>query len=188
MRISNKALFLCLIIFFSTPGEMLAINEGQPTDRFLKKDGIWSGEFTNFVNQKGGVIQCGKIRMKMTIDNNGIINQRIAFFKPDGTVGDYQGYSTMRIDGDRLKWEGSVTKDENTGNLIENHVFEGYIGWNQIYIVEKYVEVFPDGRKEKRKNNLHYVFLNKEKLLWLGDIYLDDQLLVFANTILELEK
>ncbi len=54
----------------------------------------------------------------------------------------------MNIEGNRLKWTGSITSDENTGNPIENHVFEGYVGWNQIYAVEEYEEIFPDGRRE----------------------------------------
>lgn len=160
----------------------------QPIDIFLKTSGIWSGEFVNFVNQKEGVIQKGRIRMRMLVDSSGVIQQSIAIIRPDGTETDYQGYSTMKVDGNRLKWEGSITEDENTGNPIENHNFDGYIGWNQVFCVETYEEIFPDGRREKRQNNIHYVVLDDGRLLWLAEVRVDGKLLVFANTVLELQK
>jgi hypothetical protein len=166
-------------------GQIISLNEEtQPIDFFLNKSGIWEGEFANFVFQEGRTIQKGRIRLKMTVSDNGIIKQSIALFDQDGNQGDYEGYATMKKEGDKLKWTGSITVDENTGNPIENHVFEGYIGWNQIYIGETYEEIYPDGRKEKRKNNIHYVILSDKKLLMLADVHVDGNLLVFANTVL----
>lgn len=184
----SKVLLLPVAIFLSLGQNFSSDERKQPTDVFFKKSGIWSGEFTNFVNQEDGLIQRGRIRMKMVVDNSGIIQQSIAIIKPDGTATDYQGYSTLKVEGNRLTWVGSITKDENTGNPIENHSFNGYIGWNQVYCVERYEEIFPDGRREKRKNNIHYIVLDDGKLLWLADIHLDGKLLVFANTVLELQK
>jgi hypothetical protein len=162
--------------------------EKRPIDDFLYKSGIWSGKFVNFVNQEDGMIQRGKIRMKVSVDSSGVIKQSIALIRPDGTASDYQGSATMKVEGNRLKWIGLITKDENTGNPIENHVFEGYIVWNQIYAVETYEELFPDGRREKRRNNIHYVVLGEEKVLWQADIHVDGKLFVFANTVLESQK
>jgi len=184
----SKVLLLVIVIFLLL-GQNFSSEEGkQPTDGFLKKSGVWSGEFVNFVNQEDGMIQKGRIRMKMIVDSSGVIQQSISIIRPDGTATDYQGYSTMKVEGNRLTWVGSITKDENTGNPIESHSFNGYIGWNQIYCVETYEEVFPDGRRERRKNNIHYIVLDNGRLLWLADIHLDGKLLVFANTVLELQK
>jgi len=181
--------FLLVVFIFVSAGEEFSSEEGkQPTDVFLRESGVWSGEFVNFVNQKDGVIQKGRIRMKMVVDSHGAIQQSLAIIRPDGTATDYQGYATMKVEGNRLKWEGEITKDENTGNPIENHNFDGYIGWNQIYCLETYEEVFPDGRREKRRNNIHYIILSDGKLLYLADVHLDGKLLVFANTVLALEK
>lgn len=188
MRKRNTASFLFLIIFLPLGQNISFSTENQPTDVFLKKSGIWEGDFANFVNQDNGVIQKGKIRMKMEVNSQGIIKQSIAIFRPDGTSTDYQGYSTMKVEGNRLKWVGSMIKDENTGNPIENHSFEGYVGWNQIYAVETYEEIFSDNRREKRKNNTHYIILSQDKLLWLADVYVEGKLLVFANTLLVLQK
>ena len=71
---------------------------------------------------------------------------------------------------------------------IENHVFEGHIGWNHIYIHEAYDEIFPDGRREKRANNVHYVILGDKRLLMMADVHVDGRLLVFANTVLRHEE
>ena len=138
----------------------------------------------NSVFLDGRVIQKGRTRLKMTVCGNGIIKQSTAIFDQDGNQGDYEGYAAMRKEGDTLKWAGSTAVDENTGNPIENHVFEGYIGWNQIYIYETYEEIYPDGRREKRNNSVHYVILSDKKLVMLADVHVNGRLLVFANTIL----
>ena len=186
-RVCKVVLFI-IIIFASAGQDFASEAEKQPIDVFLKQSGVWSGEFVNFVNQENGVIQRGKIRMKMTVDSAGVIQQSIAIIRPDGTATDYQGYSTIMVEGNRLTWVGAMDKDENTGNPIENHNFDGSVGWNQIYCVETDEEVFPDGRREKRKKNLHYIILGDGKLLWLADVHLNGKLLVFANTVLELQK
>jgi hypothetical protein len=180
-------LFLCFFLYSLGQG-IPNTDELHISGLFLKKSGTWSGEFTNFVNQKGGIIQRGRIRLKTKVSSEGIIEQRIAILKPDGTASDYKGYATLKAEGNRLIWVGPVSEDDNTGNPIENHRFEGYIGSNHIYIVEEYVEVYPDNRREKRKNNVHYVILSPEKIIWLADIHVNDQLLVFANTLLEHEN
>lgn len=180
-------LFFCFFVY-SQGQEKPAKQENHILDIFLKRSGIWSGEFTNFVNQKGGIIQHGRIRMKISVDSEGVIHQKTAFIKPDGTASGYQGYGAFKVEGSRLIWVGSVTKDENTGNPIENHRFEGYVSDNHIYAVEEYEEILPNGRREKRSNHIHYVLLSENKILWLADIRKDHQLLVFANTLLELEK
>jgi hypothetical protein len=180
-------LFFCFFVY-SLCQEKPAKQEDHILDIFLKKSGIWSGKFTNFVNQKGGIIQRGRIRMKIAVDSEGIIRQETAFIKPDGTTSDYQGYGAIKVEGNRLKWVGNVAEDENTGNPIENHRFEGYVGDNHIYASEAYEEVFPEGKREQRTNNIHYVILSENKILWLADIRVNGQLLVFANTLLKPEK
>jgi hypothetical protein len=184
----SKVLLLVIALLVSVGHNFSSEEETQPIDIFLKKSGVWSGEFVNFVNQKDGVIQRGRIRMRIIVDSSGVIQQSIAIIRPDGTATDYQGYSTMKVEGKRLKWEGSITEDENTGNPIENHSFNGHIGWNQIYCVETYEELFPDGRREKRQNNVHYVVLDDGRMIWLADVRVDGKLLVFANTVLVLQK
>jgi hypothetical protein len=176
-------IFLSSCLFFG--GQIISLNEeNHPIDFFLNTSGIWEGEFVNSVYQEGRTIQKGRIRLKMTVCDNGIIKQSIALFAPDGTQGDYEGYATMKKEGAMLEWAGSIAADENTGNPIANHVFEGYIGWNHIYIGETYEEIYPDGRREKRKNNVHYVILSDKKLLMMADVRVDGRLLVFANTVL----
>jgi hypothetical protein len=187
MRKASLVPLLFISILIPTGQNISAEEEKQPTVIFLRRSAIWSGEFTNFVNQEEGVIQRGRIRMKAVVDSRGAIKQSIAIIRPDGKASDYQGAASLRIEGNRLKWVGKITEDENTGNPIENHTFEGYLGWNQVYLVETYEEVFPDGRREKRKNNSHYVVLAEKKVLWLADIHVDGKLLVFANTVLELQ-
>ena len=186
---SATTIFLLILVMLPFTGQLSFAEEGKrPIDIFLHKSGIWTGEFVNFVNREDGVIQRGKIRMKMTVEDDGIIKLSISLIRPDGTATDYQGYATLKVAGNRLNWVGAITRDENTGNPIENHVFEGYVGWNQIYFAETYEEVFPDGRREKRSNNIHYVVLEDGKLLQLADIRVDGRLLVFANTVLDLHK
>lgn len=153
---------------------------------FLAKGGVWRGEFINFVNGDPAEVQKGALLMRISVDPEGVIDQSIALIRPDGTRTEYEGSARLRVEGNRLLWVGSVTRDENTGNPIENHRFDGLVGENQIYAAETYEEIFPDGRREKRRNNLHYVILDEETVLFLADVHVDGELLVFANTTLRL--
>jgi len=184
----KKAVFILWLSFLFSGSQVVLSEESPPIDFFLNSDGIWEGEFVNSVYLDERTIQKGHIRLKMTVRDNEIIEQSIAFFAPDGTQGDYEGYATMKKKGHLLRWAGETSTDENTGNVIENHVFEGYIGWNQIYIYEAYDEIYPDGRREKRRNNLHYIILSDKKLLMLADVHVDGRLLVFANTVLHYKE
>jgi hypothetical protein len=186
VRTSNKTLILCLIFFFfSAKITISSEDENHLTALFLGKSGVWLGEFTNFVNQKGGAIQQGKMHLKMEVDKDRIINMSTAIIGSDGRLGEYQGYATLKVEGNRLNWVGSTTEDKTTGNTYENYVWDGYIGRNHIYVLNSYEEIYPDGRREKRRYDLHYIFLSQESVIMLADIFVDDRLLVFANTTLK---
>ena len=152
---------------------------------FLETSNIWEGDFQNYVNMEDGIIQKGKIIVEVTQEDDQIVKMRNKFINPDGKQSDYTGYSSMQIKNNRLLWVGDPRIDENTGNKIENHIFKGYILDNQIYILEQYSEVFPDGHKENRRNTVHYYLINKNEILQMADVYVNDSLLVFASTLLK---
>ena len=74
------------------------------------------------------------------------------------------------------------TKDPNTGNPLARHRFEGHVARRHIHILEEYEEVFPDGRREQRRNTVHYVLVDDRTVFMIADIRVDGQLLVFGNT------
>lgn len=157
------------------------------TDAFLKNTGIWEGEFTNYVNRAGGVTQQGKIIIE-TEFQNGIVIQRNIFVRPDGTRSNYVGIAKMRIEGNKLLWDGEMEEDPNTGAKIGNHSFEGFVTDDQIYILETYDEVLPAGDVERRRNTTHYYFLSESEAVMTANVYVNDELLVFACTKLRKVK
>ncbi|NJE25694.1 hypothetical protein E3E22_03465 [Thermococcus sp. MV5] len=162
-------------------GGMLLMNrDTNKTDAFLKNTGIWEGEFTNYVNQAEGITQQGKIIIE-TEFRNGIVIQRNIFVRPDGTRSDYVGIARMRIEGNKLLWDGETEEDLNTGAKIRNHSFEGFVTDDQIYIFETYDEVLPNGVVERRRNTTHYYFLSETEAIMTANVYVNDELLVFAS-------
>ena len=153
-------------------------------EAFLKKDGVWEGEFQNFVNRNGGIIQEGIILVDIKTGQDQIIRMRNNFIDKNGKESGYTGYTSMKLNGDRLEYIGDSTSDQNTGNRIENHVFMGYCLDRHIYIFEGYTEIHPDGREEKRRNSLHYILLDSGKIAQIADVYVNENLLVFAHTFL----
>ena len=88
----------------------------------------------------------------------------------------------MKMEGNRLIYLGEMDKDKNTNNEIRNHVFNGFITNNHIYILEEYDEVFPNGEVKHHRNSLHYYFISKEEIIMLADVCVNNKSLVFANT------
>ncbi len=152
---------------------------------FLQSSGIWEGVFANYVNRDGGIEQEGKIIVKVEVDTNGVITHENSFFRLDGTQSDYVGSLNVRVEGNNLINLLEIDEDPNTKNKIKNHRFEGYIVKNHIFIYETYEEIFPNGKKDFRRNSVHYFFIKENELIMLADVYLNDKLLVFANTKLE---
>ena len=153
-------------------------------ETFFLRDAIWDGEFEAYVNKEKGLIQKGRIVVKMYIDENSIIHQSNAFIRPDGTQTDYEGSAKMKLEGTEILWVGDSTKDPNTGNVLENHRFNGYFKYDQAYIVEDYDELYPDGRKEHRHNDVHYLVLDEDEILMTGNVSVNGDFLVFSNTTL----
>ncbi|NJE60630.1 hypothetical protein [Thermococcus sp. 21S7] len=152
------------------------------TDAFLKNNGVWEGEFSNYVNQMEGITQRGKMIIEVEATPGGTIIQRNFFVRPDGTKSDYVGIARMRLDGNRLLWVGEEAEDPNTAEEIRNHSFEGIVTEDQIYIVELYEAVGKDGTIERRRNTTHYYFLSDKEAVMTGSVYVNDELLVFAST------
>ena len=159
-----------------------------PAFSFLSESSVWEGEFTNFFNQGDGLIQKGRIRIKVDVGDYRVIHMKIAFAKPDGTPGDYEGMAEMRLSGNKLCWEGEMTRDPSNKNRVENHVFEGYVAPAHIYILETYDDITPGGQRDKRRNDLHYCFFEEGKAVMLGDVFVNGKLLVFARTTLAKHK
>lgn len=165
-----------------------AEDQKAPAFSFLSESSVWEGDFTNFVNEGDGTIQKGRIRIKVDVDDNQIIHMKIAFFKPDGTPGDYEGMAEMRLSGNKLSWEGEMTRDPSNNNRVENHIFEGYVAPAHIYILETYDDIAPSGRRDTRRNDLHYCFLEEGKAVMIGDVFVNGKMLVFARTTLTKQK
>ena len=75
-----------------------------------------------------------------------------------------------------------MTVDSNTGNKIKNHHLQGFITENHIHLLVTYEEVLPEGKIDHRRNSLHYYFTSQKESYLLVDVYLNSELLVFANT------
>jgi hypothetical protein len=150
--------------------------------KFLEQGGTWKGTFANFYNRNDGIIQHGNIIVEITIDDNGIIRQRNAILKPDGTPGPYEGAAVMKVEKNRLICPEPWTKDPHTGNEYECYQYDGYIGKDHIYILESYYEIFSNGKKQHRRNSVHYYFRNDSEIYMIADVYVDEKLLVFAST------
>lgn len=151
-------------------------------DNFLKENTIWEGTFTNYVNRKGGIVQEGKMRVKVTINDEGIISHENAFFDKEGNPGPYTGSMKIKAEGDKLINMLEIKRDPNTGTEILNHRFDGYIGKNHIHILEEYDDKFPDGKIDHRRNSVHYYFVTEEHFIMISDVYVNGELLVFANS------
>ena len=152
------------------------------TNLFLNSSGKWEGSFSNFVNREGGIEQEGKIVVQVDVTEKGVISHKNSFFRPDGTQTDYVGSLEVKVDGNNLVNLMKIEEDPNTKNKIENHRFEGYITDKHIFIYETYEECYQDGKREFRRNSVHYYFLSEREMIMLADVYLDDKLLVIGNT------
>ncbi len=164
------------------------INLKRTCDRFLTQSGTWEGSFRNFVNKSGGVIQEGFVVVEVEVDEGGEIRHRNIFMDKDYQKSDYEGSTRMKLAGNRLLNLDLMTEDPNTKNRIENHEFEGYVIDDHIFILEAYDEVFNDERVEKRRNHVHYFFPTEMEIVMLADIYVNNELLVFAGTKLTWKK
>ena len=152
------------------------------TNLFLNSSGKWEGLFSNFVNRDGGIEQEGKVVVQVDVTDEGVISHKNSFFRPDGTQSDYVGSLEVKVEGNNLVNLMAIEEDPNTKNKIENHRFEGYVTNKHIFIYETYEECYPDGKREFRRNSVHYYFKSKKEMIILADVYLDDKLLVIGNT------
>jgi len=151
---------------------------------FLKESNIWEGSFANFVNRKDGIIQKGKIRFKVGVDDSGIITHELAFYDKAGKPGAYTGSAKFRVEGNKIINLLEMTIDSNTNNVIKNHLFQGFIGEDHIHVLESYDDIFSDGKIDHRRNSIHYYFVSPTEIYMISDVYVNDELLVFVNTIL----
>lgn len=94
----------------------------------------------------------------------------------------------MRVEGNMVVNAEPMTEDPSTKNKIRNHLLEGYIGDDHIYILESYDEILPEGEVEHRRNDMHYYFFNNTEMVILADVFVNGKLLVFANTRLKRVK
>ncbi len=195
--LSNPFLSFILPAFLVTVTAFPILQNGQspqaakyegPAFSFLSESSVWEGEFTNFVNQGDGLIQKGRIRIKIDVDDDKIIHMKIALAKPDGIPGDYEGMAEMRLSGNKLSWEGEMTQDPSNRHRVENHSFEGYVAPAHIYVLETYDDITPGGQRDKRRNDLHYCFFEEGKAVMAGDVFINNKLLVFARTTLTKHK
>lgn len=150
---------------------------------FLCREGIWSGEFYNFVNQQGGIVQQGRIELKAEVPAPDLVVQKTGFIRPDGSRTGYQGEAKIAVRGKQLINPEPPEKDENTGNPLEDYRFEGYVGEGHIHILEQYVEKSAEGSDERR-NEIHYCQLDGGDVLMISSVYVNGQLLVFARAVL----
>ncbi len=152
---------------------------------FLLKPGVWSGEFHNFVNQGDGIVQQGRIELKVELVDENTAIQRTGFIRPDGSRTGYQGQAKIRVVGNRIENPEPPSTDENTGNPIRDYRFEGFAGQGHIHILESYAEVPKDQPPEERRNEIHYCQLDNNQVLMISSVYVDGQLLVFARATLQ---
>ena len=155
-------------------------------DGFLCKSGTWSGPFQNFVNQSGGIIQVGYIAVEAEVDADEIRHRNV-FMDENHKASDYVGSSRMKVVGNRLVNLEVMTQDPNTKNQIQDHNFEGYVIDDHIFILETYDEILADGNVDRRRNHLHYYLITETEIVMLGDVFVNDQLLVFAGATLKRE-
>lgn len=178
-------LIALLLIFLFLMGQSPQGTTSTLADVFLKKSALWEGSFNNYVNKNGGIVQSGRYRMEVRYEDDQTIKWRINLMNKGGQESGYTGYSMMKINGKNVEWVGEETVDKNTKNRVEDHVFQGFLLDDHLYIHEAYAEVYPDGKKEKRRNDLHFILLDDGRILQTADVFLDDKLLVFAHTILQ---
>ena len=155
-------------------------------DRFLRQPGTWSGPFRNFVNQTGGVIQEGYIAVEVEIDGDEICHRNV-FMDEKHQKSEYTGSGRMKVDGHRIVNMDVMTEDPNTKNPIRNHEFEGYLIDDHVFILETYDEILDGENVDRRRNHLHYFFPSENEIVMLGDVFVNDRLLVFAGATLKRE-
>jgi hypothetical protein len=122
------------------------------------------------------------MRIEVEVNEKGEIRHRNILMNKDRKKSDYQGSARMKLDGNRFVTLGVMTEDPNTKNRIENHECEGYVIDDHIFILETYDELFDDGNVERRRNHIHYFLLSETEIVMLGDMYVNDELLVIAGT------
>lgn len=173
------AVFFCL----EERGEYMA-QRNRKSELFLSQSKTWEGTFRNFVNRAEGVIQEGYIVVDVEVDDCGEIRHRNTIMDQNRKPSDYAGLARFRVDGVRLINLEVMSEDPNTKNRIQDHRFDGYVIDDHIFILETYEEVFPDGSIDQRRNHMHYFFPTATEIVMLGDIHVNDELLVFAGTTL----
>ena len=67
---------------------LIKMTESKKVDLFLNESGLWEGSFTNFINLNNGIMQKGTIRVKVTVDDEGVIFHETAFFDKKGKFSD----------------------------------------------------------------------------------------------------
>ncbi len=154
----------------------------------LFEESIWEGPLRNFVIQGEGIKQEGRNRLTVRKLAKGHIEIRNTFIRKDGTPTDYEGVTEMKLQGDRLICPREEEVDPNTNNPIKNRLFSGYTLPNHLYMLEEYEEVHEGKRVEKRRNELHYYFLNNREIINLVSVYVDGDLLVYGHSHLKKEE
>lgn len=181
-RLSTLFLYILMAqIATTTNAQTNSKPDGGIKKYFLFSNSSWLGEFENYVNRNGGTTQSGKIHVEFTSSNDTIIMKNI-FLNPEGEPTDYTGYSYMIVKGDSILSADESGVDENTGNEILDYDFSGRILDNHIYIHESYKEILPDGEVEQRSSSVHYYLVNKNEIIQLGEVWVNNSLMVFAGT------
>ncbi len=186
---SQKLSFLYLFILI-VPIVTAAIaqsNSGPDNDikkSFLLSNSTWLGEFQNYVNRNTGIVQSGRIKVELTTTNDTVMMRNI-FLNHEGELTNYTGYSYMIVKGDTIFSIDESGVDENTGNEIRDYNYWGRILDNHIYIHESYMEIFLNGKTEKRSNSVHYYLLSNNEVIQIAEVWVNEALLVFASTRLK---
>jgi len=151
---------------------------------FLLSNTTWIGNFQNYVNKNAGIIQSGSIKVELKTSNDTVMMRNV-FLNQRGEPSNYSGYSYMIIKGDTIISTDESGVDENTGNEIIDYNYFGRILDNHIYIQETYKEILSNGEIEQRSSSVHYYFLNENEIIQLAEVWVNNDLLVFAGTRLK---
>ncbi len=186
---SQRRLFLYLLILIAPiVTTAIAQSKSEPDNdikkSFLLSNNTWLGDFQNYVNRDGGIVQSGRIKVELTTSNDTVMMRNI-FLNHEGESTNYTGYSYMIVKGDTIFSTDGSGVDENTGNEIIDYNYLGRVLDNHIYIHESYKEILPNGEIEQRSNSVHYYLMSENEIIQLAEVWVDNFLLVFTGTQLK---